>query len=93
MPSHQDARGTLYQIKVKGNLDPNWAAWFEGFSLSSNHDGETVLYGRLTDQAALYGLLGKINSLGIPLMLVARIDHTYGGKRCLLCGHSMDDNI
>lgn len=90
MSNHKDIKGTLYQIKVKGNLDPKWADWFEGFVLSTRDDGETLLSGRVADQAALHGMLGKINSLGIPLVLVARVDPPFISTCCPLCGHPID---
>ena len=85
MSDHKDPNGTLYQIRVKGNLDPKWADWFEGFVLVSLGDGDTLLSGRVADQAALHGLLGKINSLGLPLVLVTRVDYPYAGNRCPMC--------
>lgn len=89
MPNHEDTKGTLYQIKVKGNLDPKWADWFEGFTLESCN-GETLLNGRVADQAALHGVLSKINNLGIPLVLVAQVDHLHTNIHCPLCGHRID---
>jgi hypothetical protein len=35
-------------------------------------DGETVLAGVLVDQAALYGVLAKIEALGLELLEVRR---------------------
>ncbi|HLO29392.1 MAG TPA: hypothetical protein VK249_09670 [Anaerolineales bacterium] len=90
MPNEKDIEGTIYHIRVKGNLDPRWADWFEGFILGSGGNGETLLRGKVRDQAALYGLLGKLQSLGLPLVLVAQIDHPYNGVYCRLCSQSTD---
>jgi hypothetical protein len=87
---NQDNKGTLYHIRVKGSLDPKWADWFEGFALSSGGDNETLLSGRVADQAALYGMLGKINRLGMPLVLVVQVDQLSIRKCCPLCGHQID---
>jgi hypothetical protein len=38
----------------------------------SRGNGETLLSGAVVDQAALQGVLGKIHSLGLPLLLVAQ---------------------
>jgi hypothetical protein len=89
MSTDQDDKGTLYHIRVRGNLDPKWADWFEGFALSSHENGETLLSGKVADQAALHGLLGKINSLGISLIFVVKADHSYRGKYCPFCGHPL----
>ena len=80
---------TQYYIKVKGNLDCKWADWFKGFALLSCGNHETLLSGKVTDQAALHGILSKINNLGLSLILVAQIDHTDMNKYCPICGRSI----
>ncbi|MBN1137868.1 MAG: hypothetical protein JXM73_14865 [Anaerolineae bacterium] len=62
----------IYQIRVKGNLDQRWSDWFDGFEITPQEDGETLLTGPAADQAALHGLLNKIRDLGLPLLLVKR---------------------
>ena len=64
-----------YEIRLQGHLDGRWAAWFEGLTLSHD-DGTTVLRGRIADQAALYGVLGKVRDLGLPLVAVCRVDQS-----------------
>ncbi len=66
------AQGDIYHIRVQGRLDEKWADWFEGFVMESRDDGDTLLSGAVVDQAALQGVLGRIHSLGLPLLLVAR---------------------
>lgn len=58
----------IYQIKVKGLLGQQWSDWFEGFTITHQGEGETVLEGPVRDQGALHGLLAKIRDLGIPLL-------------------------
>ena len=55
-----------YEIRVKGHLDPRWAAWFDGMSLTTESDGTTVLSGPVVDQSALHGLLQKVRDVGLP---------------------------
>ncbi len=63
----------IYRIKVKGRLDSDyWSLWFDGMTVTSEKNGETVIYGPVADQAALYGLLSRIRDLGLPLLLVKR---------------------
>ena len=61
----------VYQIRIKGHLDPHWSSWFEGLAITREDNGETVLTGLLVDQAALHGLIRKVRDLGIPLLSVA----------------------
>lgn len=64
---------TMYQIRVKGNLEPKWSDWFDGFSLEAQAQGETLLTGVVADQAALHGVLAKLRDLGLPILLVERL--------------------
>src|SRR5436305_12075882 len=69
----------LYQIRLKGHLSPQWATYFDGFTLTNGENGEALLTGVITDQAALHGVLAKIRDLGLPLLSVNNI--TYGRAR------------
>ena len=60
----------LYEIRIKGHLDNRWAARFDGLTITIEDDGETLLTGKVVDQAALYGLLRKVRDLGMPLISV-----------------------
>lgn len=59
-----------YTIAIEEHLDKQWQEWFEGFTIDRNADGHTILYGPIQDQAALHGLLRKINNLGLTLLSV-----------------------
>ncbi len=60
----------IYQIRIKGQLGCQWADWFEGLTITLADNGDTLLTGPVTDQAALYGLLKKVRDLGMPLISV-----------------------
>jgi hypothetical protein len=60
---------SFYQIEVKGTLDESWSDWFDGFTLTQQ-DGKTLLAGQVIDQAALLGILAKINDLGLVILSV-----------------------
>ncbi len=62
----------IYQIRIKGHLDPRWTEWFGGVTITLEDNGETLLTGQVADQAALYGLLRKVRDLGLPLISVTR---------------------
>ena len=56
---------TFYHIRVKGHLDEALASWFDGLTVSNLEEGDALLSGSLTDQAALQGVLNRISSLGL----------------------------
>ncbi len=58
------------EIRVRERLDETWQEWFEGFAISYTDQGETVLAGRASDQAALYGLVAKLRDLGLHLVSI-----------------------
>ena len=62
-----------YRIRVKGQLDPSWSAWFDGLTITHEASDETVLAGPLPDQAALYGVLEKARNLNLTLVSVSQI--------------------
>ena len=65
-----------YEIVVDGHLSSRWAAWFDGFAISSEANGTTVLRGHVVDQAALHGLLQRLRDIGIPLISLTPIEPT-----------------
>ncbi len=60
----------IYQIRLKEQLDPHWSAWFDGLTVTTEVNGETLLTGEVVDQAALHGLLSKIRDLQLTLIAV-----------------------
>jgi hypothetical protein len=65
-----------YEIRLKGHLEPRWATWFDGLSLTHEGDGTTSLRGSLVDQAALHGVLQRVRDLGLPLVSVTQLSVT-----------------
>jgi hypothetical protein len=65
-----------YQIQVQGLLSRNWLAdYFDEMQVAvEGEDGwaVTTLTGYMIDQAALYGLLQKLYTLGLVLLRVER---------------------
>ena len=61
-----------YEIRVQGQLDQHWSAWFNGLAISYDADGNTILRGPLADEAALHRLLSKVRDLALPLLAVNR---------------------
>ena len=75
----------VYEIRIKGHLGSQWTDWFEGLTIMLDEDGDTLLTGLVTDQAALYGLLKKVRDLGLPLVSVNQVQfnetHPYRSKK------------
>jgi hypothetical protein len=82
MVDKQEQHKKIYHIRVQGSLDEKWADWFKDFVMASRGNGETLLSGPVVDQAALQGVLGKIHSLGLPLLLVAQTGCPCPSKNC-----------
>jgi hypothetical protein len=63
----------LYEVRVRGRLSRTLASEFEQLALATSVEPvETVLSGPVEDQAALHGLLRRIESLGLELLEVRR---------------------
>ena len=62
----------VYVIRIEGHLTELWSDWFEGLEIRSDPDGGTTLSGELADQAALFGVLAKIQALNLYLISVNR---------------------
>lgn len=75
-------QGGIYHIRVLGTLDDKRAGCFDGFVITGRPNGQTLLTGPVVDQAALYGLLGKIRDLDLPLLLVAQADCPCSKNKC-----------
>lgn len=67
---HDPGQPTVYQIRIEGHLGCEWADWFEGLTITTLDNSETLLTGPVADQAALYGLLKKVRDVGMPLLSV-----------------------
>ena len=62
-----------YEIRVKGRLTDTVTNAFEDFTASVK-PAETTLRGEVRDQAELHGLLEQIQSLGLELIEVKRLE-------------------
>ncbi len=61
-----------YCIRVKGQVGPEWSEWLGGMTITCDETNETTLCGQVVDQAALYGILNKIQALGLTLLSILR---------------------
>ena len=66
---------TNYEITVHGRVGPALIEAFDGLTVSVEPK-DTVISGEIADQAALHGVLELIESLGLELIDVRRVDAT-----------------
>jgi hypothetical protein len=59
-----------YEIVVHGHLTLDWEAVFERMEVTCLPNGNTLITGKLADQAELYGLLMQLRDLGMTLISV-----------------------
>jgi hypothetical protein len=66
-----------YRIRIEGPLDPRWSDYLSGMAVSpAKRRGGlmvTTLLGKLTDMAALMGVLNTVYDLGYTLLEVQRL--------------------
>ena len=62
----------FYEIFVEGCIPDSYANWFEGMSVHFENESKTTSIGNLADQAALIGVLNKIQSLNLVVISVKR---------------------
>lgn len=60
----------FFEIRVKGQLDSHWSDWLEGLDVKLLENGEMIILGPIVDQAALMGVLNKINRLNLAILSV-----------------------
>jgi hypothetical protein len=63
----------VMEIRVKGQLSDQWRDWFENMEIRLLPNGEMILSGVIPDQAALMGILNKLNRLNLALLSVNEI--------------------
>ena len=59
----------VYRIVVRSELGERYASAFEGMRMESR-DGQTILTGEVGDQPHLFGILRRLNGLGMELLSV-----------------------
>lgn len=65
-------KSKFYQIRIEGHMDEIRASGLAGLTLSLLPDGQTLISGKIKDQAELFGILIRIRDMGIPLISVNR---------------------
>ena len=61
--------GRVYRIVVRSELSDTYVVAFDGMQMETK-DGDTILTGEIVDQPQLFGILERINGLGLELLSV-----------------------
>lgn len=64
---------SVYEIRVEGHLTDRWSEWFDGMAIRNDPNGETILVGPISDQAALLGVLSQLQALNLKLVSVQKV--------------------
>ncbi|PSM40912.1 hypothetical protein C6Y14_23175 [Streptomyces dioscori] len=78
-PERGEARpvGGDFEIRIKGRVSQAFRSAFAELTVTVSPP-ETVLHGARLDQAALYGILDRIQALGLELVEVRRLPEGRG---------------
>ncbi len=75
-------RRVSYEVQVRGHLGATILRAFPGLD-AEIRGGDTLLWGPVADQAALHGVLARVEALGLELLEVRRLA---GDERDVKCG-------
>jgi hypothetical protein len=75
-PHAQSSRsaGELYEIRIRGHLNSSWSEYLEDLEIRWLDNGEMILSGPIVDQAALMGILNKLNRLNLTILSIQPIE-------------------
>ena len=69
MNREKSHRAMVYRIVMRSELSDRYASAFEGMHMETE-DGQTILIGGVADQPHLFGVLNRLNGLGLELLSV-----------------------
>ena len=67
--NHEKGTAMVYRIVARRELSDRYASAFEGMHMETEN-GRTILTGEIKDQPHLFGILERINGLGMELLSV-----------------------
>ena len=80
--------GLKIEVRVKGQIDRDWSDWLGDMTIIHSKDGSTLLSSVIDDQAALFGLLSRLSSLGLQIISVRYGNATPGDKEASMNNNS-----
>src|ERR687889_957808 len=66
---------TPYRILVRSELSDRYASAFEGMHMEAKN-GQTILTGEVKDPTHLFGILDRLNGLGLELLSVQALSES-----------------
>jgi hypothetical protein len=69
MKVSKNSTANVYRIVVRRELSDRYAVAFEGIQMEAKN-GRTILTGEVKDQPHLFGILDRLNALGLVLLSV-----------------------
>ena len=70
----------VYRIVVRSELSDRYASAFEGMEMETK-EGQTILTGEVKDQPHLFGILDRLNSLGLELLSVQAFSEAWRAQK------------
>jgi hypothetical protein len=67
--NREKSTAKVYRIVARSELSDRYASAFEGMHMQTE-DGQMILIGEVKDQPYLFGLLNRLNGLGLDLLSV-----------------------
>jgi hypothetical protein len=59
-----------FRIRIGGIVSDHWSGRFPGVHLRQSPEGDSLVSGEAIDEAALFGILRSIESLGVRLISI-----------------------
>jgi hypothetical protein len=69
MKVSKNSTANVYRVVVRSELSDRYAVAFEGMQMEAKN-GRTILTGEVKDQPHLFGILDRLNALGLVLLSV-----------------------
>ena len=67
--NRENSTAKVYRIVARSELSDRYASAFEGMHMESK-GGQTILIGEIVEQPHLFGVLNRLNGLGLELLSV-----------------------
>jgi hypothetical protein len=83
-PIDHPISGPSYEIRVRGQLETYWSAYFDGWSICNLENGEVLFSNSNVDQARLHGVLNRIRDLNLTLLSVCQVNRKDGADNSTL---------